>query len=261
MKENNCTPNELSIASKIANTIFGTLAETPNIITKNPRALNMFVSFWYATFCAQKFKPPVPSDKFFAGIKVLLSEHYEGLKAEFEAEENRTFIPKDEKTSDNKQFVYQTLARLYPVVFGADAPETEENKFRLEDGFNMLVSFLDKNTSTCMLRNYYGCLPPANKSSTLEKQHTAECSSSDASRHPDQAPSSSASSASSASTEVQSSGDKLSTRQIVGIVLLVLQALALLGASISGSLAGAGIFELLGFFIFGIVGLILLLKK
>ena len=48
--------------------------------------------------------------------------------------------------------------------------------------------------------------------------------------------------------------------KVAGIVLLCLHVVALLGSIVNGNLLGMGIFELIGFFLPTIIGVILLVK-
>lgn len=54
--------------------------------------------------------------------------------------------------------------------------------------------------------------------------------------------------------------NKMSPLKKIGITFIVLQILALMGASISGNMADAGLFEWVGFMTFGIIGTILLIR-
>ena len=53
---------------------------------------------------------------------------------------------------------------------------------------------------------------------------------------------------------------RMSKKRKAAIILFILQGLAYFGAAVSGSLIGAGLFELIGFNVFAIVGVILLIS-
>jgi len=53
---------------------------------------------------------------------------------------------------------------------------------------------------------------------------------------------------------------RMSKKRKAAIILFILQGLGYLGASFSGSLSGAGFFELIGYNVFAIVGVILLIS-